>query len=192
MLNDLGGRYDAAARHHVEHVDAMTSLHQTLTDAKRLTLFAVIGGDRLHPDVPKSFRACMDRAREACRAVRTGAAFDGEGAEADSLAGWVEEAARRGEALLASPAGDRISQYNEPDTGFQSAVSSAWRHMSELRIQNEVRLEQQAGAARTASRQAAWQAGGVSGLSLALSVLAWWHSRRPVAGAGGPKNDGSS
>ncbi len=184
MLDDLGRRYDTAARHRVERMDAMTDLYQALTDTDRMALMAVFDGDRLHLDVPVAFRACIRKAREACRAGRAGTDFAGEDTEAASLASWVEAASRRGDALLASPAGGRKSLYHEPATGFQSAILSAWRHMSKVRILNEVLLEEAGAAARAASRHAAYQFGVVASLSVVVNVLAWWRWRRLFAGAG--------
>ena len=186
LLNDLGRRYDEGARGRVKRLDAMTDLHLALTDAERMALVAVIQGDRLHPNVSAAFRGSVERAREACRAGRVDVDFAGERAEADQLAGWVEEAARRGEVLLAAPPGDRLALYSEPGAGFQTAATSAWRHMSNVRILNEVLLGEAGASARTAGQRAAWQFGGVSGLSLALSVLAWWQWRRPARPAVGP------
>jgi hypothetical protein len=178
MLDDLGRRYDEATLHRVQRVDAMIDLHASLTDAERMILITVIQGERLHPDVPASFRACIIRAREACRAGRAGTDYDGEEGEAARLANSIEDASNRGETLLASPAFNRLSLYSEPADGFQSSVTSAWRHLSKIRTLNEVLLEEAATAARTASRRAAWLYGAVSVLSLGLSLFAWWRWRR--------------
>jgi hypothetical protein len=171
LLDDLGRRHARAAAERSASLSAIANLHSSLTDAERMTLFAVIQGDRLHPDVPAGFRACIERAREECRAARASAGVLGEGPEVERLAVQVDEVARRGNALIASPAVDRLARYQDPDTGFQAAVTAAWRHLSRIRAMNEVAQEGADQTAREAGRQAAWVLGGTASLSLLVTLL---------------------
>lgn len=175
-----GDRHRGAAAAHDRYATlaAMANLHLSLADAERGALFAVIQGERLHPDVPASFRACLDRARQECRVAESNVVVPGEAAELEQLAAQVEEVARRGDQLLTAPAGERLSRYHDPGTGLQAAATAAWRHLSTVRALNEVALEDGCRAAPEADWWAAGTVGGLGGLSLVLTAAVAWRQLR--------------
>jgi hypothetical protein len=157
---------------------AMARLHEDLTDAERMILFAVIQGERMHPTVPQAFRTCLDRARQDCRAARVNAALPGEAEEMEQLAKQLEVVSRRGEALLAAPASERLSRYDAPATGFQAEITMAWDHLSTVRALNMVGLENARTAGRSEDQWAAGAVGGLGGLSLLLTAVVGWRQLR--------------
>lgn len=172
LLDDLGRRSEAILRENYVSIDAMTNLREDLSNAERLALFAVIQGDRLHPDVPAGFRRCVDGARRSVRVELSNITVPGEQQEAEQLAAAVEVVAARGEELLAAPPAERHGRYVDPDRGFQPAVTAAWRHLQAVRVMNEVAMEDADRAARDTARRSAWVLGGATAAALLLAAVA--------------------
>ena len=170
LLHDLGRRSDAILRENYVSLGAMSDLHQCLTDAERMVLFAELQGDRLHPDVPAGFRRSLDGARAACRVELAHVTVPGEQAEADRLAAQIEVVAARGEALIAAPAAERHALYVDPERGFQAAVTAAWRHLRAVQVLNEVAMEDADRAARGTARRSSWFLGGATLTALVLAA----------------------
>ncbi len=180
LLDDLGRRSEAILRDNYRSIEAMTDLREHLSNAERLTLFAVVQGDGLHPDVPAGFRTSVDGARAAVRVELGNITVPGEREEAERLATAVELAAARGEALLAAPPAARNSLYVDPDRGFQPAVTAAWRHLHRVRVLNELAMEDADRDARGTARRSAWVLGGATLAALAATALLAWRTTRAV------------
>jgi hypothetical protein len=157
---------------------AMANLHADLTDAERTILFAVIQGERLHPDVPLAFRTCLDRARRDCDAARVNAALPGEAEELEQLAEQLEEVGRRGDGLLAALASERLGRYDALGSGVQAAVTRAWQHLSAVRALNMGGLENARAAGLSGDQWAAGAVCGLGGLSLLMTAVVVWRQLR--------------
>jgi two-component system, NtrC family, sensor histidine kinase KinB len=178
LLDNLGRRSEEIIRENYVSLGAMANLHSHLTDAERTVLFAVIQGDKLHPDVGRAFRECIARARAECQAELGNITIPGEQAEAEALAASIEEVAKRGEVLLAAPATERDKFYVEPQTGFQPAVTSAWRHMSNIRAMNEAAMYEADLASRSTARRSITALAVSVGIAFVLTLLlSWWLQR---------------
>ncbi|MEO2091292.1 MAG: HAMP domain-containing protein, partial [Gemmataceae bacterium] len=180
LLDDLGRRSEAVLQENYVSIDAMTNLREDLSNAERLALFAVIQGDRLHPDVPAGFRKCVDGARRSVRVELNNITVPGEQQEADRLAAAVDLVAARGEELLAAPPAERHERYVDPDRGFQPAVTAAWRHLQAVRVLNEVAMEDADRATRDTARRSAWVLGGATAFALLLAGVAAAHLLRTI------------
>ncbi|WP_040887348.1 hypothetical protein, partial [Zavarzinella formosa] len=91
LFDELGRCPAEAIRTSAAGLEATAGLQQSLFDAERMALFAVIDGERLHPDVRKAFRMCIDQARARLPGAQAPAALPAQLPEAAGLTKRVDE-----------------------------------------------------------------------------------------------------
>lgn len=178
LVDNLGRRADDIIRENVVSLRAMFVLQRSLADMERIAISATRERDPLHPDVPRGFREAAGRARAACAAELANITVPGEREEADALNRALELTVARGEELLAAPAPRRWELYTAPNTGFQAAATTTWRHLVGVWELNELAVYAADRAARATARRSTVALAVAVTVGVLLTVaFGWWLCR---------------